>query len=54
MKVVDTEGNILDVTKRAYEVVYKERGYKPYTEKKQTTSTSKKVKKNDNKSNSSK
>jgi hypothetical protein len=57
MKLVNDEGVIIESTERAYEVVYKNRGFKPYTpeikkDEKKTSSASKKkkVKADDDKS----
>jgi hypothetical protein len=44
MKVTNNAGEIIEVTKTAFEILYKDRGFKPVDKEKETSSTSKKVK----------
>jgi hypothetical protein len=51
MKVVNNGGEVIEVTETAFNVLYKDRGFVPYEEKKTASSaTKKKVKADDSKS----
>lgn len=45
MKVTNNAGKVIEVTETAFEVLYKERGFKPFDENESASSEPKKVKK---------
>lgn len=47
MKVVNNEGQVVEVSNTAYQILYKERGFTPIDETKTSSSTKKKVKADD-------